>query len=149
MKRLQWDIVMLHNLNHFDSLDPRKYEGDCEHIISNSLHRIIARALTVKLRSGECHRASLLRCWHWSKYWLCVFRQQGSTLGNVDPYLSLHVASFDQNGLMLLLQICHTETLTINQHWIRLSVFPAAGHYPNQWWCSPKKYIQITRALFT
>ena len=42
--------------------------------ISNLLYRIIAWALTVKLLSGECHRAWLMRCQHWFRLWFGAVR---------------------------------------------------------------------------
>ena len=59
---------------------------------SNSLYKIAAWPLTVKVLSGECHKASLRRTQHW-------LRQQAITCANLNQDLCQLVAPLSHKGL--------------------------------------------------
>ena len=54
---------------------------------------MVAWALAVKLLLGECHKTSMMINQHW-------FRQQATTLANVDQILCHHMGSPGHNELI-------------------------------------------------
>ena len=68
------------------------------HTVSNSLHKIVAWALTVKLFSDACHRTSSITSQHWFRWGLGAVRQQAITWAIVDPNQYYHMASLGEEN---------------------------------------------------
>ena len=66
-------------------------------LFSNSLYRIVACALAVKLLPSECQNISLMICQHWFREWLGAIRQQAIAWANVDPDLCRNMVSLGHN----------------------------------------------------
>ena len=62
---------------------------------SNSLYRIEAGTLTLKLFSGKCNRPVLMWNQHWFRWWLGAARQQAIAWASDDPDLCPYMASLE------------------------------------------------------
>ena len=77
--------------------------------------------------SAECHRTSLVRSQHQSRWWLGAMRQQTFAWANIDPDLCRHVASLRHSKSYLWINLL----LLLLTHWGRNKIVAILQTFSN------------------